>query len=56
MPGGEDDAHRSTLILESEVSHVICLNSAKDFQAVGQYYRDFRKVTDDEVIKLLKSA
>jgi len=40
--------------IKKEVDKVICLNCAKDFQAVAQFYRDFHEVTDDEVIKLLK--
>jgi putative phosphoribosyl transferase len=34
---------------------VICLLTPPDFQAVGQFYRDFPQVTDDEVIALLKT-
>ena len=33
---------------------VVCLESPEFFQAVGQFYRDFPQVEDDEVIALLK--
>ncbi len=32
---------------------VVCLKAPEDFEAVGQFYRDFRQVEDDEVIALL---
>ncbi len=33
---------------------VVCLEAPPDFEAVGQFYRDFTQVEDDEVIRLLK--
>jgi len=38
---------------ESEVDHVICLNTPESFQAVGQWYREFAQVSDQEVRELL---
>ena len=35
---------------------VVCLAIPKDFYAVGQFYRDFRQVEDDEVVTLLRAA
>lgn len=32
------------------VDEFICLHQARDFKSVGQYYKDFSPVTDDEVI------
>jgi hypothetical protein len=32
---------------------VVCLTAPENFEAVGQFYRDFRQVEDDEVIALL---
>ena len=32
---------------------LVCLAAPEDFQAVGQFYRDFRQVDDDEVVALL---
>jgi len=34
---------------------VLCLQAPADFQAVGQFYRDFAQVEDDEVIALLRA-
>ena len=33
---------------------LLCLQAPPDFQAVGQFYRDFDQVEDDEVIALLR--
>lgn len=33
-----------------------CLFDTEDFYAVGQFYRDFRPVEDDEVVMLLENA
>lgn len=38
---------------KSEVDHVICLNTPESFQAVGQWYREFAQVSDQEVRELL---
>ena len=32
----------------------ICLNASREFYSVGQFYRDFRAVSDAEVLQLLK--
>jgi putative phosphoribosyl transferase len=50
-------AHVETLFdIKKEVKEVICLHSPEEFHAVAQFYRDFRQVTDDEVIKLLSKT
>jgi len=36
------------------VKETICLLTPKNFRAVGQFYKDFRQVSDEEVIQLLK--
>jgi predicted phosphoribosyltransferase len=41
--------------LKNEADVVICLSSPVMFFAVGQFYRDFDQVTDDEVIAALHS-
>jgi putative phosphoribosyl transferase len=33
---------------------VVCLETPESFQAVGQFYRHFPQVEDDEVIEILK--
>jgi putative phosphoribosyl transferase len=38
---------------EAEVDHVVCLATPEHFQAVGQWYREFPQVSDDEVRELL---
>ncbi len=35
---------------------VVCLESPRFFQAVGQFYQDFPQVTDDAVIEVLKAS
>ncbi|MEK6662307.1 MAG: phosphoribosyltransferase [Pseudomonadota bacterium] len=35
---------------------VVCLETPYDFRAVGQFYRDFPQVEDEEVIEILKQA
>jgi len=32
---------------------VVCLETPPDFQAVGQFYREFPQVEDEEVVALL---
>ncbi len=39
--------------LEAEADEAICLHQPYPFFAVGQFYRDFAQVTDEEVIALL---
>ena len=34
---------------------VVCLLTPPDFEAIGQYYRHFPQVTDDEVCTLLRA-
>ncbi|WP_114965921.1 phosphoribosyltransferase [Alkalilacustris brevis] len=42
--------------LSGVCDRVICLESPLHFQAVGQFYRDFTQVSDDEVIATLQTA
>ena len=35
---------------------IVCLETPVDFQAVGQFYRDFRQVEDEEVVACLEAA
>jgi putative phosphoribosyl transferase len=42
--------------LRGDADEVECLLCPADFYAVGQFYRDFRQTTDDEVIALLDRA
>jgi putative phosphoribosyl transferase len=42
--------------LRAEVDEVVCLATPRSFGAVGQFYRDFAPVDDDDVRELLKRA
>jgi putative phosphoribosyl transferase len=42
--------------LQREVDELICLVAPEDFQAVGQFYADFRQTSDEEVRELLAAA
>jgi putative phosphoribosyl transferase len=42
--------------LRTEVDELFCLETPEPFRAVGAHYVDFRQVTDDEVIELLRRA
>ncbi len=42
--------------LRGEVDEVVCLEKPEEFFAIGQFYRDFHQVSDEEVIALLKKA
>jgi predicted phosphoribosyltransferase len=39
--------------VRSYADEIVCLSAPADFQAVGQFYRDFRQVEDEEVAALL---
>jgi putative phosphoribosyl transferase len=42
--------------LEREADRVVCLHAPSDLMAVGQYYRDFRQVEDEEVVAKLEQS
>lgn len=42
-------------MLTTDADQVICLETPEPFIAVGAHYRDFGEVTDDDVVKLLRS-
>ena len=41
--------------LRTHADEVFCLQAPEDFSAVGQFYRDFGQVADNEVIALLSA-
>ena len=41
--------------LRGEADEIVCLKTPEDFYAVGQFYRDFHQVTDDEVKAILQT-
>lgn len=42
--------------LRRDVDETVCLDTPKDFMAVGQFYRQFPQLRDEEVITLLEKA
>jgi len=42
--------------LQDEVDAIVCLSKPQGFLAIGQFYSDFKQLTDTEVIDLLRSA
>lgn len=42
--------------LHGKADRIVCLSVPEDFYAVGQYYRDFPQVDDDEVIACLAGS
>jgi putative phosphoribosyl transferase len=42
--------------LRTEVDELFCLETPEPFRAVGAHYVDFREVTDEEVVELLRRA
>jgi len=38
------------------VDEFICLETPPDFMAVGNYYRDFGQISDEQVVKLLETT
>ena len=42
--------------LQGKADRIVCLSTPADFYAVGQFYRDFPQVDDDEVIACLAAA
>jgi putative phosphoribosyl transferase len=50
-------ASRESLeLVRPYADHVVCLHAPADFYAVGQFYRTFGQVDDEEAIALLKAA
>lgn len=42
--------------LKQKVDDVVCIQIPQDFRAVGQFYKDFSEVTDEQVIQFLNEA
>lgn len=41
--------------MEAEADEIVCLATPEDFAAVGQFFRDFHEVTDDDVVDILRN-
>jgi putative phosphoribosyl transferase len=44
----------SIVSMREEADEVICLEDYESFDAIGFYYQDFRQISDEEVIEVLK--
>jgi predicted phosphoribosyltransferase len=53
VPVGSEEA---CAVLQEEADEVVCLATPEPFYAVGQFYRDFGQVEDEEVQRLLSMA
>jgi putative phosphoribosyl transferase len=42
--------------MRAEADDVVCLEAHEFFQAIGLYYRDFRQLSDADVIHILQKA
>jgi predicted phosphoribosyltransferase len=42
--------------MRDEADEIVCLHCPRDLGAVGQFYRDFSQLTDQDVIALLDRA
>jgi predicted phosphoribosyltransferase len=40
--------------MREAADEVICLEGHEFFEAIGDYYRDFRQVSDEQVIEILE--
>lgn len=46
----------TVMALQDEVDLLVCLSQPADFQAIGEHYRDFHQLSDDEVLAALHDA
>jgi putative phosphoribosyl transferase len=53
IPVGSQEAVAS---LTSKADEVICLETPRDFLAVGEWYEDFSPISDEEVVKSLRMS
>jgi len=42
--------------LRAQCSHIECLLTPRDFEAISQFYEDFEQVADEEVVRLLRES
>jgi putative phosphoribosyl transferase len=49
-------AQESLERVRSYADEIVCLDTPTDFYAVGQFYREFKQVEDEEVVALLSAA
>ena len=44
-------SRRSAIELHASVDAIVCLAAPEDFSAVGEFYRDFRQLSDEDVVR-----
>lgn len=49
-------SYNTALELGEKPVYIVCLHSARDMRAIGEYYMKFDQINDEEVVRLLKSA
>ena len=49
-------SRRAVKLVSAVADEVVCLRDPRGFEAVGQWYADFRQVTDEEVVALLRGV
>ena len=49
-------APQTASLIKSEADDLICLVAPTNLEAIGLWYRDFRQVPDEEVVRLLEEA
>jgi predicted phosphoribosyltransferase len=47
-------SQRAAAVLKAAADHFVCLETPENFQAVGQFYREFNEVSDEEALKILQ--
>ena len=47
-------SQRAAAVLKTAADHFVCLETPENFQAVGQFYREFNEVSDEEALKILQ--
>ena len=53
VPVGPKD---TIMTLKNEADRVVCLETPEFFHAIGQFYEDFRQISDEEVIQLMEKV
>ncbi|MDT3397123.1 phosphoribosyltransferase family protein [Streptomyces sp. B1866] len=49
-------SQEAATVVDPEVDEVVCLHHPEAFRSVGEWYEDFRQVTDEEVIGIVRGA
>ena len=52
MPTGARDSIEKLRVLADQI---VCLDTPLWFSAVGQFYREFEQVSDEEVVRIMRN-